>query len=106
MQRPYLQAIPALRANVKQLLILMVRAYQAALGPLLGGACKFHPSCSQYAVEALERHGAGRGAQLAARRLWRCRPLVAGGYDPVPEESESAEQPRSLRAAPHQGRAR
>jgi len=62
----------------------MVRAYQATLAPLLGGACKFHPSCSHYAVEALERHGAARGSWLALRRLLRCRPFAAGGYDPVP----------------------
>ncbi len=70
---------------MKQLLILMVRAYQAALAPLLGGGCRFHPSCSHYAVEAIERHGAARGAWLAMKRLLRCRPFVADGYDPVPE---------------------
>lgn len=71
---------------MKTILIFVVRAYQAALGPLLGGACKFHPSCSQYAVEAIERHGVRHGGWLAVRRLWRCRPFVEGGYDPVPEE--------------------
>ena len=70
---------------MKRTLILLVRAYQATLGPLLGGACRFHPSCSQYAVEAIERHGAKRGAWLAAKRLLRCRPLAEGGHDPVPE---------------------
>ena len=69
---------------MKQTLILIVRAYQALLAPLLGGACKFHPSCSQYAVEAIERHGARRGAWLALKRLLRCHPFGAGGYDPVP----------------------
>ena len=72
---------------MKQVLILMVRAYQATLGPLLGGACRFHPSCSAYAVEAIERHGAALGAWLAAKRLAKCHPFSArGGYDPVPEE--------------------
>ena len=71
---------------MEQLLILMVRAYQATLGPLLGGACRFHPSCSAYAVEAIERHGAARGGWLAAKRLAGCHPLGAGGYDPVPED--------------------
>jgi putative membrane protein insertion efficiency factor len=72
---------------VKPLLIFMVRAYQATLGPLLGGACRFHPSCSAYAVEAIERHGAARGAWLAAKRLARCHPISGrGGYDPVPED--------------------
>lgn len=65
----------------------MVRAYQATLGPLLGGACRFHPTCSQYAIEAIEQHGAGRGGWLAARRLAKCHPLGASGYDPVPEAS-------------------
>jgi putative membrane protein insertion efficiency factor len=71
---------------VKPLLIFMVRAYQATLGPLLGGACRFHPSCSAYAVEAVERHGAARGGWLAAWRLAKCHPFGASGYDPVPEE--------------------
>jgi len=70
---------------VKQLLIFMVRAYQATLGPLLGGACRFHPSCSQYAIEAIERHGVRHGGRLAAKRLAKCHPFGAGGYDPVPE---------------------
>lgn len=77
----------------------MVRAYQATLGPLLGGACRFHPTCSAYAVEAIERHGAVRGGWLAVKRLAKCHPFGAGGYDPVPEKGpESAA--RSLRAAP------
>jgi hypothetical protein len=84
---------------VKPLLIFMVRAYQATLGPLLGGACRFHPSCSAYAVEAIERHGAARGAWLAAKRLAKCRPFGAGGYDPVPEESTDGTA-RRLKAAP------
>lgn len=79
---------------MKPLLIFMVRAYQAALGPLLGGACRFHPSCSAYAAEAIERHGAARGGWLAARRLARCHPLGASGYDPVPEEMAVAQSGR------------
>lgn len=75
---------------MKTVLILAVRAYQALLGPLLGGACRFHPSCSHYAIEAIERHGAGHGAWLAAKRLLRCRPFVAGGYDPVPDRDAGA----------------
>lgn len=80
---------------MKQLLILMVRAYQATLGPLLGGACRFHPSCSAYAAEAIERHGAARGAWLAARRLAKCHPFGASGYDPVPEEIAVVQSGRS-----------
>jgi putative membrane protein insertion efficiency factor len=68
----------------RQMLLLLLRAYQLTLSPLIGPACRYQPSCSQYAVEAIERHGAVRGAALAARRLIRCHPLGASGYDPVP----------------------
>ena len=61
-----------------------VRVYQVALSPVLGGQCRYYPSCSAYALEALERHGAWRGAWLAARRIGRCHPFRPGGYDPVP----------------------
>ena len=62
----------------------VIRAYQIGLSPLLPRACRFYPSCSEYAAEALERHGACRGAWLAARRLVRCGPWHRGGCDPVP----------------------
>jgi uncharacterized protein len=68
----------------RQLMILAVRGYQVSLSPLLPASCRYHPSCSNYAIEALERHGALRGGWLAARRIGRCNPFVAGGYDPVP----------------------
>lgn len=61
-----------------------VRTYQWTVRPILPSACRFHPSCSQYAEEAIERHGAMKGSWLAARRLCRCGPWHAGGYDPVP----------------------
>ncbi|NBX36839.1 MAG: membrane protein insertion efficiency factor YidD [Planctomycetes bacterium] len=61
-----------------------VRFYQRALSPVLGGRCRFHPSCSHYAVEAIERHGAWRGGCLTVRRLARCHPWGACGEDPVP----------------------
>jgi putative membrane protein insertion efficiency factor len=66
------------------LLILGVRLYQVALSPLLGGSCRYFPSCSAYAIEALERHGAARGSWLAIRRIGRCHPFRPGGFDPVP----------------------
>jgi putative membrane protein insertion efficiency factor len=69
---------------MRSLLILLVRAYQLFLGPLLPSACRYHPTCSAYAIEALERHGAWRGLILAIRRIGRCHPFHAGGYDPVP----------------------
>ena len=62
-----------------------VRAYQWFVRPLLPSACRFYPSCSEYAAAALERHGAWRGSWLAARRVCRCGPWHAGGYDPVPD---------------------
>jgi putative membrane protein insertion efficiency factor len=62
----------------------VVRAYQWFLRPVLPSSCRFHPSCSAYADEALARHGALRGGWLAARRLCRCGPWHPGGYDPVP----------------------
>lgn len=61
-----------------------VRTYRWTVSPLLPPACRFHPSCSEYAEQALERHGALRGGWLAARRVCRCGPWHAGGYDPVP----------------------
>jgi putative membrane protein insertion efficiency factor len=61
-----------------------VALYRAVLAPLLGGACRFTPSCSRYAEEALRTHGGWRGGWLAAKRLARCRPGVPGGEDPVP----------------------
>lgn len=65
-------------------LILLVRGYQTALSPLLPAACRFFPSCSVYAVQALEKHGAVKGSILTIRRLARCQPFCTGGYDPVP----------------------
>lgn len=62
-----------------------IRAYQRVLSPLLGPRCRFHPSCSHYALEAIDRFGPGRGSWLAIKRISRCHPLNAGGLDPVPE---------------------
>ncbi|HXX21176.1 MAG TPA: membrane protein insertion efficiency factor YidD [Candidatus Acidoferrum sp.] len=66
-------------------LLFLVRCYMVFLSPFFGGACKFHPSCSHYAYEAIARHGARRGVALAVKRLLRCRPFTMGGFDPVPE---------------------
>ena len=65
-------------------LIFAVRMYQAVLGPHRGGHCRYVPSCSEYAIEALRRRGALRGSWLALRRLLRCHPLGGAGIDPVP----------------------
>lgn len=69
-----------------QALIFLIRVYQRLLSPLLGPRCRFHPSCSQYAAEAIERFGPWRGGWLALRRLSRCHPLHPGGIDPVPDK--------------------
>lgn len=66
-------------------LILFVRAYQVTLSPLIGSCCRFYPSCSDYAIEAIEKHGVWRGTWLALRRLGRCHPFHSGGWDPVPK---------------------
>lgn len=67
-----------------RLLLPLIRGYQRAISPLLPPACRYAPTCSQYALEAIEAHGALRGVWLALRRLSRCHPGRAGGYDPVP----------------------
>jgi putative membrane protein insertion efficiency factor len=72
---------------MRVLLIALIRGYQWFISPLLGNHCRFYPSCSQYAREAIERHGAVRGVWLAIRRVARCHPWHPGGVDPVPEPS-------------------
>ena len=69
---------------VRTVLIAAIRVYQAAFSPLLAPACRFEPSCSSYAVEAIARRGAVRGSWLALRRIGRCHPWGGFGYDPVP----------------------
>ena len=69
---------------MSRILLWCLRAYQYALSPLLGNQCRFAPTCSQYAAEAIERHGALRGSWLALGRLARCHPWHPGGFDPVP----------------------
>jgi uncharacterized protein len=70
-----------------RLVAFLIRLYQWTLSPLLGPKCRFHPSCSQYGLEALERFGLLRGGWLALRRIGRCHPFHPGGYDPVPDRS-------------------
>ena len=69
---------------MKTVLIALVRFYRYAISPMLGRNCRFHPTCSEYAIEAVQRHGALRGGWLAAKRVGRCHPFNPGGYDPVP----------------------
>ncbi|HET6781049.1 MAG TPA: membrane protein insertion efficiency factor YidD [bacterium] len=67
-----------------KLLLLMVRAYQRFISPFTPPTCRFSPSCSEYALQAVSRHGAWKGSRLVIARLLRCHPLHPGGYDPVP----------------------
>ncbi|HEX7047342.1 MAG TPA: membrane protein insertion efficiency factor YidD [Gammaproteobacteria bacterium] len=76
---------------MRSILIFLIKSYRLALSPYLGGQCRFHPTCSAYSLEAIERYGARRGGWLMLRRIGRCHPLCAGGVDPVPDLS-----PRSI----------
>jgi putative membrane protein insertion efficiency factor len=69
---------------MRTILIALVRGYQVSLSPLLPAACRYYPSCSAYAIEALEKHGALRGTWMAMCRIGRCNPFRPGGFDPVP----------------------
>jgi uncharacterized protein len=80
-------ALCRLRDVPRDGLILLVKAYRLLLKPSLGNACRFEPTCSQYALNALNRHGALVGASLSAARLLRCHPWCAGGCDPVPDNA-------------------
>ena len=70
---------------MRKLLILLIRAYQILLSPFIGNHCRFYPTCSSYAIEALHKHGAMKGLWLALRRISHCHPWHEGGIDPVPE---------------------
>jgi putative membrane protein insertion efficiency factor len=74
-----------LRTLPQRLLIALVRAYRLLLSPWLGSSCRFEPTCSAYALQALQGHGATAGTYLTLRRLARCQPFCAGGHDPVPD---------------------
>jgi putative membrane protein insertion efficiency factor len=69
---------------LKKFLLGLITLYRWTLSPFLGSRCRFYPSCSQYAAEAIETHGAARGAWLALKRIAKCHPFHAGGVDPVP----------------------
>lgn len=74
-----------------RLLVLLIRGYQLFISPFTPAACRFTPTCSEYALTALQRHGIFRGSFLALRRLFRCHPWGGSGYDPVPERREKGE---------------
>ena len=76
--------MPRLCALPKGFLLWLIRFYQRSISPLHPGCCRFRPTCSQYAMEAIQKYGALKGSFLAVRRILRCNPLCKGGYDPVP----------------------
>jgi putative membrane protein insertion efficiency factor len=69
---------------ISKLLILMIRAYRVVVAPLFGNCCRFYPSCSEYGIQAISRHGSARGVWLTAVRIAKCHPFHPGGLDPVP----------------------
>lgn len=81
---------------IRRVLIGIVKAYRLLLSPWLGQSCRFEPTCSAYAIEALERHGAAKGSYLTLHRLVRCQPWCQGGHDPVPPSKAGRPHSRSL----------
>ena len=77
---------------MRQLITGPIRGYRRFISPLLGTNCRFHPSCSEYALCAVEQHGVIKGVYLSARRLIKCHPFHDGGYDPVPEKNNTNPQ--------------
>ncbi len=77
-----------LKTLPRQMLLWLVRGYQIAISPLLAPSCRFYPTCSNYAMQAIREHGALKGAMLAAVRLGKCHPWHPGGFDPVPHKTE------------------
>ena len=73
--------------------VIAIYAYRITLGPLLGGQCRFHPTCSQYALDAYREHGPIRASGLTLKRLARCHPLAKGGFDPVPLAASARSKP-------------
>jgi putative membrane protein insertion efficiency factor len=73
---------------MRDLICVLIRVYQLCISPWLGAHCRFHPSCSHYAHDAVREHGSLRGSWLTARRLLRCHPFHSGGYDPVPHAND------------------
>ena len=88
---------------MRYVLIGLLKLYRLVVSPLYGNVCRYYPSCSAYALRAVETHGAVRGSWLAGRRLLRCHPWTAGGYDPVPGTPEWREEQALLDASAHDG---
>ena len=95
----------AITALGQGLLCGLIRAYQCVISPLFPGSCRFHPTCSRYAIEAIAKHGALRGLWLGASRLARCNPWGGAGFDPVPELSSPDLSSHDLPSPKVRGRA-
>lgn len=97
---------PARPSPVALVLTWLITGYRKVISPLLGPRCRFYPSCSAYALEAIRVHGAGRGSWLAARRLSRCHPFHPGGLDPVPPAGQRRDgaEPQAASTANRQAR--
>ncbi|CAN5285825.1 membrane protein insertion efficiency factor YidD [soil metagenome] len=78
---------------MKSVLLFLLRAYKLGISPYIGRHCRFYPSCSDYAAEAVREHGAAKGSILAAKRLGKCHPWHPGGLDPVPKKSSESSKP-------------
>ncbi|MGK0673771.1 MAG: membrane protein insertion efficiency factor YidD [Halothiobacillaceae bacterium] len=83
---------------MQQVLIALIKVYRLLLSPFLGHHCRFTPTCSCYAIDALQHHGTLRGSWLIVKRLLRCHPFSPGGYDPVPESKDT---PNHGQSTPH-----
>ena len=80
------QGIGALRKIISTVLILLIKGYKLFISTVLPPSCRYHPTCSTYAIQALQKHGIVKGGYLSAKRIIRCHPYAEGGYDPVPEK--------------------
>ena len=76
------------RKLMKKIIILIIKTYQITLSPLLGSNCRFHPTCSEYTIQAVNEHGAYKGLILGVKRISKCHPLGPKGYDPVPNKKD------------------
>ena len=77
--------------SLRKIPIGIIKLYQTVLSPMLGPTCRFHPSCSFYAIDAITEHGLIKGSWLSVKRILKCHPLNDGGYDPVPEKKQNKE---------------
>ncbi|MCL4781615.1 MAG: membrane protein insertion efficiency factor YidD [Bryobacterales bacterium] len=89
---------------MRRFVILILTGYKRYVSPLLPAACRFHPTCSEYMREAVETWGVGRGVWLGTKRLARCQPFCAGGFDPVPRPNGSGERPGGAGGSPQPSR--